>query len=183
MKRPCHALTKEGNQCRTAALPDSAYCWLHGLSDEQRTIEAARAARARWAKQRSRALTIADDRDLPPPISLADAVRVCLPALTATFAHDGSPDWGARLAAVAVLAILFPRLRGEPDELRELLSSARLSQASTSNVYTALDGEWTALQGRAERDPAGDPIAAAIIGLHPAESPFAKLGGGAGALD
>jgi len=91
---------------------------------------------------------------LDPNITLAEVLAVVRPALTATFSHDESPDWGARLAAAGTLLAAFPRyLRETPERVRELLSAAvppellDAERLDAGRAYRELRAEWDHLDG------------------------------------
>jgi hypothetical protein len=85
-----------------------------------------------------------------PGVTLQQILDVCTEALDATFSHDGSPDWGARLSACAVLLATFPRsLRREPELTKEIIRSVlagtrheALADVDPREPFRKLRKEW-----------------------------------------
>lgn len=161
--RDCEAVTKTGGSCRAKALRDSdpPRCRLHAMTPEQRSADAKRAAHNSAFARRSKAEPKASS-GLGPTVTLLDVIEACVPALSATFSHDQSPDWSARLAAAGTLLVSFPRqLRDTPERVRALIEQCLPSQVldqagirerlKAQNVYTAMRQEWDRL--RVKNDP------------------------------
>jgi hypothetical protein len=159
--RRCTFTKEDGTTCRAWALreqvnsKDDPKCRLHSLSKEELTEVARRGGKHRAAQRRM----LAEPKvrtGIAPTYSLADVLRVVAPALEATFEHDSSPDWGARLTAAGAILQCFPRyMRSTPEDVQALLmralpSSVRLSQRDlqAADVYTAMRAEWDKLRIR-----------------------------------
>src|SRR5262249_33585300 len=123
------------------------------LSPEELSAQSTKAAQASAFKRRSNAEPRSRN-GLSPGVRLEDIVRACVPALSATFEHDGSPDWSARLAAAGVLVLSFPRvLRDTPEKVSELIEKILpegirddlQERLEAGRVYKALREEWLRL--------------------------------------
>lgn len=105
--------------------------------------------------------------DLKPDITLGELMAVVRPALSAVN-ELGQPDWSARLCAVAVLLLGFPRyLRASPEHVRELLERVLpkdvpidKDRIAVESYYRALRREWWSL-----------PAHSKLRGLVPRELP------------
>jgi hypothetical protein len=149
-RRVCKGLRSDGEPCRAYAVEDSDYCRLHSLTPEERKQSAKKAAKASAFRRRAR--HEAQPRSgLADGVSLATVAEAVAPALVATFPHDGSPDWSARLAAAGTLLLAFPRsMRQSPEKVRELLERCLPEQVfedmgdrmEADRVYRALRAEW-----------------------------------------
>jgi len=145
------ALTAEGEPCSAAALRDSEppRCYVDSLDAEGRKAlsqkAAAKSKLVRQAKAEPKVRT-----GLDPNVSLLDIAAACAPALEAVYEHDGTPDWGARLAAAGTMLSCFPRqMRATPEHVRSLLNDflpSRLielrERANETNVYKAMREEF-----------------------------------------
>ena len=87
-----------------------------------------------------------------PPLALEDVIAVVAPALTAEL-ETGEADWSARLAAIGVVVVSFPKhYRSTPEKMRELIERSlptRVMQQEgmrerlkAERVYTSLRAEW-----------------------------------------
>jgi hypothetical protein len=158
--KKCEALKEDGARCGAWALRESdpPRCRIHSLTPEELSAQATKAAKKSAFVRRSTAEPTMST-GLAPTVTLADVLRVCAPALEATFDHNGQPDWTARLAAAGTVLVSFPRqLRDTPEKVKELLESflpstvqkqqgmkERLTEA---NVYRAMREEWNHLRVR-----------------------------------
>jgi hypothetical protein len=110
-----------------------------------------KAGKANALKRRSQS-EIAEHRPLSgfrDGVTLQDVIDTCRPALSATFEHDGSPDYGARLLACLVLVHTFPRdLRATPEHIRLALEEAlpskhaKLAEIDPLDLYRSARQEW-----------------------------------------
>lgn len=162
--RRCAALNVRGEPCGASALRDSEPPVCSAHADPKAHREKARRGGKRSGARRRAQAEPRPSLKTAPGVSLQDVLRVCGEALTATFEHDGSPDWSARLAAAGTLLLAFPGYRSRsPEEVRALLEDSLPEQIKGQRgwneqvhpdaVYAALRREWDALQFRA------DPVA------------------------
>jgi hypothetical protein len=178
--RRCEAVTKKGAQCQAYAVRDSdpPRCLVHSLDTQQVAERMRKAAKANALKRRTRS-EIAEHRPLSgfrDGVTLQDVIDTCRPALTATFEHDGSPDWGARLLACLVLVQTFPRdLRATPNDVRRALDDAlpagihaTLADPDPLDLYRNGRREWIEKRMRYSR----------ITGLYVEEIPSLLVGPG-----
>jgi hypothetical protein len=157
--RHCEAVRDDGGQCRAFAKRDSdpPRCDFHSISKEERVARSVKGGKRRQMLRREAAEPKARS-GLSPTVSLEDVLRAVAPALTATFEHNGSADWSARLAAAGTLLTAFPRhLRDTPENVRELLERClplsvleqreMRKRLEAEEVYRAMRDEWIRLQG------------------------------------
>jgi hypothetical protein len=124
-KRQCIGKKKNGEQCNKWAVPTSEepYCAQHLMSEEAWKELQREGGRKRAAQRREEAKT-KPGAGLAPNVSLADVLRVCVPAMTSVYEATGEPDWSARLAACGTLLAAFPSyLRSTPAEVANLLAT------------------------------------------------------------
>jgi hypothetical protein len=171
-KRRCQGVRKDGSPCRKWAVPTSEepLCAQHLMGEEEWLEQARRGGRGRAAQRREEA-GIRPSVGLAPSVTLADVLRVCVPALEATFEHDGSPDWGARLAAAGTILAAFPKyLRSTPAEVRTLLAEVLPDEVYSHpearhrlnghSVYSAMRREW-------DRLPSWSPVRGLCVKPYP----------------
>ena len=155
--RHCEAVKENGEPCGAWARRDSdpPRCALHSESVEERAERARKAAAASSFARRSKAEP-RHPNGLRTDVSLADVLKATAPALTAVYEATGEPDWGARLSAVAVLVLSFPRqLRDRPEKVEQLIRDFLPREAAdqkgmrerllADEVYRALRREWDRL--------------------------------------
>jgi hypothetical protein len=124
-KRRCEGLKLNGERCKKWADPRSeeALCYQHLIGEEAWKELQREGGRTRGAQRREEAKT-KPGAGLAPSISLADVLRICVPALTAVYEATGEPDWSARLTAAGTILAAFPSyLRSTPKEVRNLLAT------------------------------------------------------------
>jgi hypothetical protein len=156
-RRQCEGTKLDGERCKKWALPTSEepYCHQHSMTPEEWKELQRRGGKARAAQRREEAKT-KPGAGLAPNVSLADVLRVCVPALTAVYEATGEADWSARLAACGTLLAAFPSyLRSTPAEVRNLLatilppqvySDTEAKHRITPNaVYRAMRAEYDRL--------------------------------------
>jgi hypothetical protein len=116
---------------------------------------------ARIARKREQADASESVSGVTPGVTLADILKACVPALDATFPHDGSPDYGARLSACAILLSCFGRtLRNTPEDtiaiMRAIFTGTKheaLIEVDPTEPFRALRAEW--YQTRVQVDSLG----------------------------
>lgn len=166
--RKCEYVNDEGVQCRAYALRDvdPPRCSIHSMSPEQRKARSHRAASVSALRRRANVEPKVRS-GLDCDLFLEDVVAVIRPALEATFDHDGSPDYSARLAAAGTLLAAFPRQYKEtPEKVRELLERVLPEPVSdaermkSERVYRAMRREWDEL-------PSWHPIRGLYVKRYP----------------
>jgi hypothetical protein len=153
--RRCSGWTKTGDACKAYAIRGTEKCITHSLTPAQLHERMQRAGKASQLKRRTKS-EIAELRPMSSfrdGVSLQEVIDVCRPALTATFTHDDSPDWGARLLACLVLLHAFPRaLRANSEDVRRMLAEvlpsthAELAEREALDFYVNARREWIAGQ-------------------------------------
>ena len=150
--RKCSALNARGEPCGSYALRDSGppLCTYHAMSEAERAQWTARGGNARARNVRKRHEVEKRLEGIAYGVTTEHILKVCLDALDATFEHDGSPDWGARLSACSVLLQVFPAsLRKTPEQARTLLHDlldgtkhAALARREVAEHFKAQRREW-----------------------------------------
>jgi hypothetical protein len=163
--KQCQGVRVDGTPCSKFAVHDPEvlaryperegnYCLLHLSPEGWREVSekggretAARARARKGPKPRS---------GLQPGLSYDDVLVIAREGLEATFPHDSSPDWGARLLGVLAIVHSFQlKERRTAEQVRSLLDRVLpegdpLRRTSPDTLYANGRKEWERLKVRDE---------------------------------
>lgn len=153
----CSEFNRRGEACRSPVVRDGK-CYWHSMSPDEQVAWRTKGERTRNSRRLERAEAADSHPSINPGLSLAKIAETCVHGLGATFEHDHSPDWSARLSSAAILLYVFPRtLRTTEAEaealIRRLLAGSAvegLADTKPTEFYKRLRAEWVDARTRVD---------------------------------